>query len=444
MYKRLGFFVSLLIVFAGGFLGWYFSRSQNTFAADYWQPHKGQSLTWQWQLTTPIDTTLNVDMYDIDLFDVPTSTITELKNAGKIVICYFSAGTIEYDSSRPDQSDLESITPSVIGNALQDWPDENWLDITNTEVRNVMAARLDTAVSKGCDGVEPDNVNAWEEDGNGDGYTTGFNITEAQQIDYNRWLATQAHARNLSVGLKNDLGLDTASTAHLEQLVDYFDWALNEQCYEYGECDVYNVFDDANKAVFGVEYSGNTNSFCPDANARGRYWMKKRYSLNKWRKACETSETISKIPIYRFWSKKNQSHFYTASEAEKNLVISKYDDYVWKYEGVAYNAVASNTQNATPIYRFWSKKNQSHFYTASEAEKNLVINKYDDNVWHYEGVAYYAYPTPQPNTKPVYRFWSKKNQSHFYTASEAEKDLIINKYDDYVWHYEGVAWHVIQ
>jgi len=150
------------------------------------------------------------------------------------------------------------------------------------------------------------------------------------------------------------------------------------------------------------------------------------------------------VPLYRFWSKKNQGHFYTASEAEKDLVINKYDDNVWHYEGVANTVFAQHASCTVPVYRFWSKKNQGHFYTASEAEKNLVISKYDDYVWKYEGIAYYAYPTQQPNSTPVYRFWSKKNQHHFYTASEAEKDLVINKYDDYVWHYEGVAWYVAQ
>ncbi len=151
--------------------------------------------------------------------------------------------------------------------------------------------------------------------------------------------------------------------------------------------------------------------------------------------------TIAKENLYRFWSKKNQSHFYTANEEERDYIMSHYDDYVWHYEGVANDVFATQVPNSVPVYRFWSKKNQGHFYTASEEEKNLVINKYDDYVWKYEGVAYYAYPTPQPNSIPIYRFWSKKNQHHFYTASEEEKNLVINKYDDYVWKYEGVAWY---
>ncbi len=69
-------------------------------------------------------------------------------------------------------------------------------DITN--LGPIMEARLDLAQAKKCDGVEPDNV---------DGYTntTGFPLTANDQLTYNNWLVTQAHNRNLSIGLKNDV-----------------------------------------------------------------------------------------------------------------------------------------------------------------------------------------------------------------------------------------------
>ncbi|MDY0302385.1 MAG: S8 family serine peptidase [Candidatus Moranbacteria bacterium] len=139
-------------------------------------------------------------------------------------------------------------------------------------------------------------------------------------------------------------------------------------------------------------------------------------------------------PIYRFWSDQNQGHFYTSSEEEKNMVINNYDDYIWRYEGVAFNSLISGK----PVYRFWSDKNQHHFYTANEEEKNMVINNYDDYIWRYEGIAYYL---PEISAKPIYRFWSDQNQSHFYTANEEERNTVINNYDDYIWRYEGVAFY---
>jgi len=44
---------------------------------EIWLPTS--SLTWQWQLTElPIDTSLNVDVYDLDLFDTDASVVSTL------------------------------------------------------------------------------------------------------------------------------------------------------------------------------------------------------------------------------------------------------------------------------------------------------------------------------------------------------------------------------
>jgi hypothetical protein len=213
-----------------------------------WHPHPGT--TWQWQLSGTIDTSFDVDMYDVDLFDTPTSTIDQLHADGRIVICYFSAGSRE--DWRPDASQFPS---SAIGNSLDSWPGERWIDTRSSAVRNIMRARLDRAVARHCDGVEPDNVDGFDND-------TGFSLTSSSQLGYNRFLADEAHARGLSVGLKNDG--DQAAT-----LQPRFDWELNEQCFQYDECDKLLPFIGANKAVFQVEYGGQTlaNSVCPRANS---------------------------------------------------------------------------------------------------------------------------------------------------------------------------------
>jgi hypothetical protein len=230
-----------------------------------WQPTPGTS--WQWQLTGAIDTSFNVQMYDIDLFDTPKSTIDALHGQGRVVICYFSAGS--WEDWRPDAAKFPA---NVKGNG-NGWPGEKWLDIRNiAALTPIMTARLDLAVDKGCDGVEPDNV---------DGYSnnTGFPLTGNDQLTYNRWLADQAHARGLSVGLKNDV--DQAA-----KLEPYFNWALNEQCFQYNECDQLLPFVQAGKAVFGVEYSGSLDSFCPEANSMDFDWLKKNENLNASREAC--------------------------------------------------------------------------------------------------------------------------------------------------------------
>ncbi len=200
---------------------------------EIFRPAPGTS--WQWQLSGTIDTSPDVQMYDIDLFDAPQAVIDELSAAGRTVICYFSAGSHE-----DWREDAARFPDEAIGRQLDGWPGERWLDIRSDEVRRIMSDRLDRAVERGCDGVEPDNVDGWSNQ-------TGFSLTQTEQLDYNRFLADAAHERGLSVGLKNDLG-------DLQELLDWFDWGLNEECASYQECGRLGIFTGAGKAVFHVEY----------------------------------------------------------------------------------------------------------------------------------------------------------------------------------------------
>ncbi len=230
-----------------------------------WKPAPGT--TWQWQLTKKIDPSIDVQKYDIDLFDTPQSTIDQLHSQGRIVICYFSAGS--WEKWRPDS---KSFPNSVLGKG-NGWAGEKWLDIRKLGILGpIMKARLNMAVKKGCDGVEPDNV---------DGYTnnTGFPLTYHDQLKFNKWLASEAHKRGLSIGLKNALEL-------VKDLLDDYDWALNEQCFEYNECELLLPFVQAGKAVFGVEYNKKPEFFCPKANAMKFSWLKKKIDLDTWRIDC--------------------------------------------------------------------------------------------------------------------------------------------------------------
>jgi len=235
--------------------------------ADIWHPPPGTS--WQWQLSGTVDTTVDVAMYDIDLFDNTADTIAALHDAGRVVICYYSAGSRE--DWRPDAGDYAT---GAIGKALDNWPGETWVDIRESSVRAVIRGRLDLAVSKGCDGVEPDNVDGYAND-------SGFPLTAADQLDFNRFLADEARARGLSIGLKNDLD-------QISDLVGDFDWALDEECFAYNECNALDPFVAAGKAVFQVEYGDATlaDTVCSQANAHDFDTLIKKLELGAWRVPC--------------------------------------------------------------------------------------------------------------------------------------------------------------
>jgi len=196
--------------------------------------------TWQWQLqpgaSGGIDTGYAVDVYDIDLFDNDAAAIAQLQAAGVKVICYFSAGS--YEDFRDDAG---QFLESDLGSTLDGFADGRWLDIRSSNVHDIIRARLDVAVQKGCDGVEPDNVDGYQND-------PGFPLTVTDQLAFNRFLANEAQERGLSDALKNDLD-------QIPEFVDYFDFSVNEQCNEYDECDTLQPFLDAGKPVFKAEYA---------------------------------------------------------------------------------------------------------------------------------------------------------------------------------------------
>jgi len=142
--------------------------------------------------------------------------------------------------------------------------------------------------------------------------------------------------------------------------------------------------------------------------------------------------------VFRFYNVKNGSHFYSASLTEANRVAALlYSRY--RYEGVSY--VATPAKNAAPLYRFYNKKKGSHFYTSSAAERDRVKTKMK-STFTYEGIAYNVSATPDPGAVTVYRFFNKKNGTHFYTASLAERDNVIKTLSAR-YNYEGIAFYAV-
>lgn len=205
-----------------------------TLASPTWyQPIAGT--TWHWQLQNNINTNYEAEVYDVDLFDTSVKQIRALQQQDHKVICYFSAGSIE-----DWRTDIHTIPASSIGLPLDGWEGERWLDIRDKRVWRVMQQRLKLAAQKGCDGVEPDNVDGYQN-------TSGFSLTAEDQVRFNRFLAQSAHVLSLSIGLKNSLEL-------IPQLISDFDFSVNEQCLEYQECSALTPFIKQNKAVFHAEY----------------------------------------------------------------------------------------------------------------------------------------------------------------------------------------------
>jgi endo-alpha-1,4-polygalactosaminidase (GH114 family) len=244
-----------------------------------WKPVAGT--TWNYELLNPVDNiSADAEVWDIDLFNNDDNAIASLQAAGKKALCYFSAGS--YENWRPDKGDFQD---SDLGNDLDGWEGERWLNTKSKNVRKIMQSRLDMAVKKKCDGVEPDNVDAYDNE-------NGLGLSEADAVDFVTFLSKEAHSRKLSLALKNAGNI-------VPTVIDMVDYSVQEQCIEFDNCKQFQPFIRANKPVFHVEYpkGDSTNdqtlipnnqqkSICDDSAAAGFSTIIKNLDLDDFIQPC--------------------------------------------------------------------------------------------------------------------------------------------------------------
>lgn len=203
--------------------------------------------TFSIQLQGTLPETAPADTFILDLADTSQTTIAHYQAQGTQVICYFSAGSFE-----DWRDDAGAFPKALIGKPLGEWPGEYWLDIRQiAQLMPIMERRMDMAAKKGCDGIDPDNMDLQTQD-------TGFAISDADQITYARALAETAHRKGLRIGLKNDL-------EQVPELASLFDYAVNESCMCYDECDVLTAFRDQGKPVYAIQYDDGPVPRCAGA-----------------------------------------------------------------------------------------------------------------------------------------------------------------------------------
>jgi hypothetical protein len=213
-----------------------------------WHPPAGTA-AWQWQLQGKFQLTPGASAYDIDAFESTAADVRAIHRSGAKAICYVDAGS--WEDFRPDAGQFPKAS---LGKGYEGYPEERWLDIAHfRKFAPIMERRFDLCASKGFDAVEPDNIAGWEND-------TGFPLTRADQLRYNRWVAAAVHKRGMAVALKND-------PKQAKQLAGIFDFAIVEECFQYEECGYYKPFIEAGKAVFEAEYELPTSEFCAQAEA---------------------------------------------------------------------------------------------------------------------------------------------------------------------------------
>ncbi len=207
--------------------------------------------------------------YDIDGFDNTAATVSALHAHGDHVICYIEVGAAE--TYRPDYA---QFPVADLGSQVSGYPSERYLNIGDAAVTRVIEARISMCAAKGFDAVEPDIDDSYTD-------STGFAITQTQNVRYDTTLAAYSHGLGLAWGLKN--GDDPSFAAAMQPAADF---ALDEQCHQYDTCSSFDPFASAGKAVLEVEYSVTPSQFCPAANSADEDALKLDVSLSGGRIPC--------------------------------------------------------------------------------------------------------------------------------------------------------------
>ena len=231
-----------------------------------WRPSPGS--TFHMQLTGPLDTSLDADVYVVDGENTSDGELDELKARGR-VLCYFSAGSWE-----PWRQDAAAFPDSALGAPVEGYPEERWLDVRDGGVRENIEGRVERFFGKGCDGVAPGLLASHPAD-------SGIPLTSSDQLDYAHFVAVAAHARGMAVAY-------SGADAWTQTLEPDFDLGLSVGCLSRGTCDAWLVIRQAGKAVFLVETGdeGDLDRVCAEARALGFDAILTDQNLSGFRLVC--------------------------------------------------------------------------------------------------------------------------------------------------------------
>ncbi len=140
---------------------------------------------------------------------------------------------------------------------------------------------------------------------------------------------------------------------------------------------------------------------------------------------------------FRFFNRRTGEHFYTESTAERDGIIAARADMT--YEGVAF-LQGGGASTPVSVARFIRLDTGEHFYTASVIERDYIIQNMSDNFRLEDSQAFLVSETQDYQfSQAVYRFLDTATGNHFFTASESERDGVMATLPSY--RYEGVAFY---
>ena len=218
-------------------------------------------LIWDYQIGAGDGASISLpngaNLIDVDGFTTSATRVAQLKAQGAYTLCYIDAGS--YEPGRPDSASYPSYLK-----LQQDpnWPAEYFLDVTdvfkpNSILATILRNRFQMCKDKGFDALDPDNLQ-------NDENVSGGKITTQQQIDFNGWVADEAHKIGLAAFQKNGPDKILLKDRTGLMMVEKFDGIVNEECQQFGECSSLNEYVNRGKPALNIEYIINPDCTLSD------------------------------------------------------------------------------------------------------------------------------------------------------------------------------------
>lgn len=197
------------------------------------------------------------------------------------------------------------------------------------------------------------------------------------------------------------------------------------------------LFQTSNKYLVGVLTGGA--SYCSNpkgTDVYGRFDLAYQAGIFQW---LDNASAASRSPVYRFYNRISDSHFYTITQSERDALLAA-NPAGLSYDGIRFYAYSTSLASVEPVYRFYNASRNTYFYTISQTERDLLIQL--NPSYSYQGVGWYANSASNGVNTALYRFYNASAGAHFYTADTVERDLVIQllprfRYEDtgyYVWN----------
>jgi hypothetical protein len=156
------------------------------------------------------------------------------------------------------------------------------------------------------------------------------------------------------------------------------------------------------------------------------------------------AEQVAAVPLYWYFNKFNEFHFFTASLAEGTAFAKTQQAAGWKYMGTIGWVFPQQVPGSVPLYRLVKEEDEpkgvNHFMTVDKAEADHAANNLG---WHFEGIMCYVSPKQVAGTVHLYRLYrplqdlsgqgsglikytTKIGDTHYYTVSEEDMNEYVN------------------